>query len=146
MACLDCTDRRCLISSVLAAQILLLAPTFRWRSIFQPGSITHSRLPRFASSLPSSFRTHTLALLAVIPLIALLSPLTHAPSPPPAPSAAHARGRLLNAGIWTVHFGIDDAGRDSQRRMRDLVKDMELDVFGLLETDLHRPVFGNRDL
>lgn len=41
---------------------------------------------------------------------------------------------------------MDDAGRDSQRRMRDLVRDMELDVFGLLETDLHRPVFGNRDL
>lgn len=26
------------------------------------------------------------------------------------------------------------------------MKDMELDVFGLLETDLYRPVFGNRDL
>lgn len=134
------------ISSVLAAQMLLLAPAFRWRSVFQTVSTTDSRLPGLALSLPRTLRTHTLSLLAVIPLIALLSPLARPPSPPPAPSAAHARGRLLNAGIWTVHFGIDDAGRDSQRRMRDLVKDMELDVFGLLETDLHRPVFGNRDL
>ena len=71
-------------------------------------------------------------------LIGLLAPLTaHPPSPPPAPAPAHARARLLNAGIWTVHFGIDDAGRDSQRRMRDLVRDMQLDVVGLLETDLH---------
>jgi hypothetical protein len=36
-----------------------------------------------------------------------------------------------------VHFGIDNEGRDSQRRMRDLVGDMKLDVVGLLETDLH---------
>jgi len=44
---------------------------------------------------------------------------------------------MLTAGIWTVHFGIDNEGRDSQRRMRDLVSDMQLDVVGLLETDLH---------
>ncbi|KAG1725361.1 uncharacterized protein EDB91DRAFT_1239861 [Suillus paluster] len=51
---------------------------------------------------------------------------------------------LFNAGIWTVHFGIDNIGHDSQRLIRDL--NMELDVIGLLETDLHRPVYGNRDL
>jgi len=45
-----------------------------------------------------------------------------------------------------VHFGIDNEGRDSQRRMRDLVGDMQLDVVGLLETDLHRIPYGNRDL
>jgi hypothetical protein len=30
--------------------------------------------------------------------------------------------------------------------MRDLFRDMDLDLVGLLETDLHRPVFGSRDL
>jgi len=30
--------------------------------------------------------------------------------------------------------------------MRDLFKDMELDIIGLLETDLHRIVYGSRDL
>ncbi|TFY73694.1 hypothetical protein EWM64_g10318 [Hericium alpestre] len=30
--------------------------------------------------------------------------------------------------------------------MRNLIRDMQLDVAGLLETDLHRPVYGNRDL
>jgi len=30
--------------------------------------------------------------------------------------------------------------------MSNLIKEMELDVVGLLETDLHRTVFGNRDL
>ncbi len=30
--------------------------------------------------------------------------------------------RVLRAGIWTVHFGIDNEGRDSQRRMGDLIR------------------------
>jgi hypothetical protein len=76
----------------------------------------------------------------------------------------HAPDRLFTAGIWTVHFGLDQSMYDSSRRMSNLLKDMEVDVFGLLETDLHRSgascrrarsllaadaqplVFGNRDL
>ncbi|KAL7421582.1 Protein cwh43 [Cryptotrichosporon argae] len=54
--------------------------------------------------------------------------------------------RQFTGGIWTVHFGIDESGRDSQRRMAELVKHMQVDVLGLLETDLHRFVYGNRDL
>jgi hypothetical protein len=45
-----------------------------------------------------------------------------------------------------VHFGIDNIGHDSQRLIRDIIRDMQLDVVGLLETDLHRTVYGNRDL
>ncbi|RXK35959.1 hypothetical protein M231_06782 [Tremella mesenterica] len=54
--------------------------------------------------------------------------------------------RMFSAGIWTVHFGVDQEGRDSQWRMMDLIRDMEVDIVGLLETDLHRFVYGNRDL
>ncbi|ETW82916.1 hypothetical protein HETIRDRAFT_458538 [Heterobasidion irregulare TC 32-1] len=116
---------------VLASQLILLTPAFHWPSLTRP--LTPS-LP----ALQRATHTRTYTLLALVALLGLLAPLTaHAPSPPPAPAPAHARARLLNAGIWTVHFGIDDAGRDSQRRMRDLVRDMQLDVVGLLETDLH---------
>ena len=105
------------------------------------------------------------ASLALIAVAALIGPLRKSSPPTPAPAPAHARAGILNAGIWTVHFGIDNAGRDSQRGMRDLFRDMDLDIVGLLETDLHvskkaplstlfilltiyaqRPVFGNRDL
>ncbi|CAO1632473.1 unnamed protein product [Parajaminaea phylloscopi] len=54
--------------------------------------------------------------------------------------------RVFNAGIQTVHFGLDQPFYDSSRRMANLYRDMRLDVIGLLETDLHRSVFGNRDL
>lgn len=37
--------------------------------------------------------------------------------------------------IYKVHFGIDEAGHDSQWRMMELVRDMQVDVVGLLETD-----------
>jgi hypothetical protein len=45
--------------------------------------------------------------------------------------------RIIQAGIWTVHFGFDNEGHDSQRGIRNLVRDMQLDIVGLLETDLH---------
>ncbi|KAF7975727.1 hypothetical protein HWV62_8699 [Athelia sp. TMB] len=66
------------------------------------------------------------------------------PNRPPVPYSPGPR--IITAGIWTIHFGIDNQGRDSQRKVRDLVHDMKVDVLGLLETDLHRIVYGNRDL
>lgn len=53
---------------------------------------------------------------------------------------------ILTGGIFTVHFGIDEPGRDSQRRIAQLIDEMQVDVLGMLETDLHRFVYGNRDL
>ncbi|KAF7330483.1 Protein cwh43 [Mycena venus] len=80
----------------------------------------------------------------VSPLLHSLPPYTAPPTGFPQPFKPGPR--ILTAGIWTVHFGLDNEGRDSQRLVRNVVRDMELDVIGLLETDLHRVVFGNRDL
>ncbi|MBW0481764.1 hypothetical protein O181_021479 [Austropuccinia psidii MF-1] len=52
----------------------------------------------------------------------------------------------FKAGIWTVHFGIDSGMWESQRRIRDIIQELQLDVVGLLESDLQRIVMGNRDL
>ncbi|KAI0663719.1 Frag1/DRAM/Sfk1 family-domain-containing protein [Cubamyces menziesii] len=126
---------------VLAAQFALIALAFDWR------------LPRFSSSssttrpsLPRAAHYKTQYTLAVLTALSLLATLWHASWPRIVPRPHREAARIVRAGIWTVHFGIDNEGRDSQRRMRDLIKDMELDVVGLLETDLHRVVFGNRDL
>ncbi|TFY72042.1 hypothetical protein EVG20_g957 [Dentipellis fragilis] len=129
---------------ILSAQMALLAFGFDWRNILP------SRAQRSPSAtnltLPFPARKHTSIFLALTSILALGTPLLRRPPPVPAPAPSHERARLFNAGIWTVHFGIDDAGRDSQRRIRGLIGDMQLDVVGLLETDLHRPVYGNRDL
>ncbi|KAG9102614.1 hypothetical protein FRC06_001657, partial [Ceratobasidium sp. 370] len=90
------------------------------------------------------FKSHVRASLGLVVILAMSVVLYRTPRKPPMPY--HPGDRLITAGIWTMHFGQDNEGRDSQRRMRNLIHDMELDVVGLLETDLHRIVFGNRDL
>lgn len=62
------------------------------------------------------------------------------------PQPYHPDSRLLTTGIWTIHFGLDNDMWTSEHRMRDAVRDLELDVFGLLESDTERIVMGNRDL
>ena len=115
--------------------MLLLGPAFLC-------STPSVKIPAF--SLPARTKQYCSVILALAVLAAFAHPLTRPPSPVIAPAPAHVRARLFNAGIWTVHFGIDNPGRDSQRRMRDLIRDMELDVVGLLETDLHVRLIHNR--
>jgi hypothetical protein len=119
-----------LTTRVLAAQLALLAPSFNWRSLCVSSAVPLQPI----SQLARRYIRFTLALIAIV---ALLAPLRKSPPPAPVPAPAHARARIFNAGIWAVHFGIDNTGRDSQRRMRDLFHDLDLDVVGLLETDLH---------
>ncbi|KAI5291080.1 hypothetical protein KEM54_006394, partial [Ascosphaera aggregata] len=57
----------------------------------------------------------------------------------------HAEDKVLTAGIWTVHFSLDNDMWSSEHRMRDALRDLELDVVGLLESDLQRIIMGNRD-
>ncbi|KAH6654207.1 Frag1/DRAM/Sfk1 family-domain-containing protein [Truncatella angustata] len=57
----------------------------------------------------------------------------------------HEDSRVLTAGIWTIHFSLDNDMWSSEYRMRDLIKELEIDVIGLLESDLQRIIMGNRD-
>ncbi|OCB84929.1 hypothetical protein A7U60_g8151 [Sanghuangporus baumii] len=121
---------------VLMAQIVLLAPAFDW----QGSKYNRTSLSKIPPRL-GQYSFTALSLMAVASgLVTMYRTPTSAPQPyRPGP-------RIVRAGIWTVHFGMDNQGRDSQRAMRDLIRDLELDVVGLLETDLHRTVYGNRDL
>ncbi|EPY53363.1 glycosylceramide biosynthesis protein [Schizosaccharomyces cryophilus OY26] len=58
----------------------------------------------------------------------------------------HPDEKIFTAGIWTIHFGLDDYMWGAENRIRDVVRDMELDVFGLLESDTQRLIMGFRDL
>ncbi|KAI9481671.1 MAG: Frag1/DRAM/Sfk1 family-domain-containing protein [Benjaminiella poitrasii] len=53
--------------------------------------------------------------------------------------------KSFTAGIWTIHFALDNDMWASERRMRDAIRDLELDVVGLLESDTMRIIMGNRD-
>ena len=74
-----------------------------------------------------------LAYLARMPLNA---PQPHIP----------AEHRAFTAGIWTIHFGIDNDMWASEERMRSTIDELGIDVIGLLESDLQRAITGNRNL
>jgi hypothetical protein len=57
----------------------------------------------------------------------------------------HKEAKVITAGIWTIHFSLDNDMWSSEYRMRDVIKELELDVVGLLESDLQRIIMGNRD-
>ncbi|KAF2470272.1 calcofluor white hypersensitive protein-like protein [Lindgomyces ingoldianus] len=57
----------------------------------------------------------------------------------------HPEERSVTAGIWTIHFSLDNDMWSSEHRMRDVIKELEIDVIGLLESDLQRIIMGNRD-
>ncbi|KAI0878269.1 Frag1/DRAM/Sfk1 family protein [Hypoxylon argillaceum] len=53
--------------------------------------------------------------------------------------------RVMTAGIWTIHFSLDNDMWSSEYRIGSLIKELEIDVIGLLESDLQRIIMGNRD-
>ena len=57
----------------------------------------------------------------------------------------HKDDKIFTAGIWTIHFALDNDMWSSEYRMRDVIKELEIDVIGLLETDNQRIIMGNRD-
>lgn len=78
------------------------------------------RLSSPAVTIPAALRAKARNTLALVSVLSLLVTMYRWPTNIPQP---HRPGpRIIRAGIWTVHFGIDNEGRDSQRRMRDLIK------------------------
>ncbi|KAF9523555.1 Frag1/DRAM/Sfk1 family-domain-containing protein [Crepidotus variabilis] len=94
--------------------------------------------------LSTKFKNHIRTAFAALSVLTLLTTIYRLPRAPPTPFKPGPK--IFTAGIWTVHFGIDNEGHDGQQGMMNLIKDMELDIVGLLETDLNRPAFGHRDL
>ena len=79
-------------------------------------------------------------------IIAMIGGFSYRVRPIGTPQPYHPDSNLITAGIWTIHFGLDNDMWASEDRMSSLIRDMELDVVGLLETDTQRITMGNRDL
>lgn len=92
----------------------------------------------------SGFMYHLFFVLFIF--ISAIGYFTHQLKPTGIPHPYHPDSRLFTAGIWTIHFGLDNDMWTSETRIIELIRDMELDVVGLLETDTQRITMGNRDL
>ncbi|EFW16726.1 hypothetical protein D8B26_001300 [Coccidioides posadasii str. Silveira] len=96
-----------------------------------------------ATSSNKKQRSYYYYVVAVLQIVSIATSFMRFPTNDYTPH--HKDEKLVTAGIWTVHFSLDNAMWSSEKRMRDLIKELELDVVGLLESDLQRIIMGNRD-
>ncbi|KAG1456357.1 hypothetical protein G6F56_006849 [Rhizopus delemar] len=83
------------------------------------------------------------AVASLVALSVLIS--THRVMNAKSPAPYTTSEKSFTAAIWTIHFALDNDMWASERRMRDAIRDLELDVVGLLESDTMRIIMGNRD-
>lgn len=95
---------------------------------------------------PSSGRFRSYAVYSLIGLELFAASTAYIRFPSLDYQPYHKDKRVVTAGIWTVHFALDNDMWSSERRMRDVIKELEIDVIGLLESDLQRIIMGNRDM
>jgi hypothetical protein len=104
-------------ASVVFAQTACLTLAFRWSS--QNPSL--QRQPASSTSPNPTSASLSKALLALISVLSVLSTLYRTPLGTP-PTPYKPGPRIVNMGIWTVHFGIDNEGRESQRAIARLIR------------------------
>ncbi|KZF21916.1 hypothetical protein L228DRAFT_262027 [Xylona heveae TC161] len=112
-------------------------------SALAPSSSRSKAFSKPPQTIPRKQRSYYLYVLLALQLLSASVAYLRFPSYDYTPY--HKDEKLVTAGIWTIHFSLDNDMWTAERRIRDLVKEMELDVVGFLETDLQRIIMGNRD-
>ena len=124
---------------VVTATVLLIVAGVFGSSITGPSSNPKAR----SSSQRRKKASYYVYVLLVLEIMAVSIAYLRFPANDYMPY--HQEEKLLTAGVWTIHFSLDNDMWSSERRIRDLIKELEIDVIGLLETDLQRIIMGNRD-
>lgn len=124
---------------VMTATVLLIAAGLYSRARLgsvDKASLRPKRMPRERLSAYN-------ILLGLLQLLAICIAYLRFPTNDYAPY--HDDSKVITAGIWTIHFSLDNDMWSSERRVGKLIKELEIDVIGLLESDLQRIIMGNRD-
>lgn len=125
---------------VMTATVLFVAiGTFNMAKPRNSGKV-RQRSSKFG---PSRFKSYYLYALMGLELLAISISYLRFPTNDYVPY--HKDDKVITAGIWTIHFSLDNDMWSAERRIRDLIREVEIDVIGLLETDLQRIIMGNRD-
>lgn len=109
-------------------------------------SVSNSSNPRVKTLGPNGKRqrSYYAYVLAALQLLSIATAYLRFPTNDYTPY--HKDDKVVTAGIWTVHFGLDNDMWASEHRMRDVIQELELDVVGFLESDTQRIIMGNRDI
>ena len=109
-------------------------------SILSSDSSRQHKKPTKRSGGASAYYLH---ILVVLQLLSIVVGYLRFPTNDYTPY--HPEEKIMTAGIWTIHFTLDNDMWSSERRVLDFMKRAEIDVFGLLESDQQRIIMGNRD-
>lgn len=124
---------------IMTTMMILLAAGIFSSLLEQQPARTKAR----KSAIGRKSRSYYIYVLAVFQLLSVSIAYLRFPTNDYTPY--HADEKAFTAGIWTIHFSLDNDMWSSERRMRDAIKELEVDVIGLLESDLQRIIMGNRD-
>ncbi|OKO96984.1 Protein cwh43 [Penicillium subrubescens] len=114
--------------------------------VFSAATTNSSRSSRKKPVSPNSKRqrSYYIYVLAALQLLSVSVAYLRFPTNDYVPH--HKEDKVVTAGIWTVHFGLDNNMWAAERRMRDVLGELELDVIGFLESDNQRVIMGNKDV
>lgn len=101
-----------------------------------------SKIVRFSFETNKIFK-QALAVLTTLLALSITGFVKRYPTSAPIPY--NDGSDSFTAGIWCIHFGLDNDMWSSEVRMLDLIRDAQVDVIGLLESDTQRLIGGNRD-
>ncbi|KAK0290635.1 Protein cwh43 [Friedmanniomyces endolithicus] len=110
-----------------------------------PGVEMDSKRTFYPPPNPAAKRQRSYYIYILLSLQLLSASIAYLRFPPYNYQPYHPDSKVITAGIWTVHFSIDNDMWSSERRMESLIRESELDLIGLLESDNQRIIMGMRD-
>ncbi|CBF76283.1 hypothetical protein AN5011.2 [Aspergillus nidulans FGSC A4] len=125
--------------------LMTVAMLFIGAGVFS-AAVSRSSGPRTNAISPNGRRLRSYYVYVLVALQLLSVSIAYLRFPTNDYTPYHKEEKAVTAGIWTVHFGLDNDMWASERRMRDVIQELEIDVLGLLESDNQRIIMGNRDI
>lgn len=115
------------------------------------GIFTHTKIRKTAESAGSNSmallkRISSQTVTVLVVLLALTGAISFKRFHRGDPVPYNQESKIMTAGIWTIHFGLDNDMWASEVRMRNIIEELEVDVIGFLESDTQRAIMGHRDL
>ncbi|KAL5002254.1 Frag1/DRAM/Sfk1 family-domain-containing protein [Aspergillus recurvatus] len=125
--------------------LMTVAMLFIGAGVFS-AAVSRSSGPKTNAISPNGKRARSYYVYVLVALQLLSVSIAYLRFPTNDYTPYHKENKAVTAGIWTVHFGLDNDMWASERRMRDVIQELEIDVLGLLESDNQRIIMGNRDI
>ncbi|KAL4779010.1 Frag1/DRAM/Sfk1 family-domain-containing protein [Aspergillus varians] len=125
--------------------VMIITVLFLGAGVFS-ASVSRSSSPKSTAMSPNGKRVRSYYIYVLVALQLLSFSIAYLRFPTNDYTPYHKEDKVVTTGIWTVHFGLDNDMWASERRMRDVIQELEIDVLGLLESDTQRIIMGNRDI